>query len=501
MLVVTAGGGSATRENGGGEMTASNDTRPEAPAAKPAGLSSGAMWAILGLVLLADALDMIDSTVTNIAAPTIAAHLGGGAALIKWLGTSYMLAMGVLLVAGGRLGDKFGQRRLFLTGMAGFTLASAAAGLAAGPVMLILARVAQGGFGALLIPQGMAIMTKSFSREMMTRAFGLFGPLLGIATVGGPVLAGVIIDANVAGLSWRPVFLVNVILGVAGLVLAARILPRLDGQPSTQLDGWGAGWLALAMFGLLYGLIEGSSSGWGPLPVACLVIGAAFLAMFGRRQVTATEPLLAPGLLRNRGFTSGMIAGLAIFAATTGLVYVLSLFLQLGQHASPRSAALALVPLTIGIIASAFVAMGGLVARLGRALIFIGLGVVLAGCLWMLGLVLADGTAVGHWALAPALFTIGAGLGCCYSTVFDVALGDIAADEAGGASGSLSSIQQLASGIGSAVVTTVFLHGIASGAGHAMTVSLIVVAGLLVLAAPLVALMPATAPDGPHPAG
>ena len=160
-----------------------------------------------------------------------------------------------------------------------------------------------------------------------------------------------------------------------------------------------------------------------------------------------------------------------------------------------------MVPLTIGIIASAFVAMGGLVARLGRALIFIGLGVVLAGCLWMLGLVLADGTAVGHWALAPALFTIGAGLGCCYSTVFDVALGDIAADEAGGASGSLSSIQQLASGIGSAVVTTVFLHGIASGAGHAMTVSLIVVAGLLVLAAPLVALMPATAPDGPHPAG
>jgi hypothetical protein len=319
--------------------------------------------------------------------------------------------------------------------------------------------------------------------------------------VGGPVLAGVVINANVAGLSWRPVFLVNVILGVAGLVLATRILPRLDGQPSTQLDGWGASWLAVAMFGLLYGLIEGSSSGWGPWPVACLVTGAVFLAVFARRQVTAAEPLLAPGLLRSRGFTSGMLAGLAIFAATTGLVYVLSLFLQLGQHATPRSAALALAPLTIGIIASAFAAMGGLVARLGRALIFIGLGIVLAGCLWTLGLVLADGTGVGHWALAPALFTIGAGLGCCYSTVFDVALGDIAPDEAGGASGSLSSVQQLASGIGSAVVTTVFLHGNMVGAGHAMTVSLIVVAGLLVLAAPLVALMPARAPADPHPAG
>jgi EmrB/QacA subfamily drug resistance transporter len=455
------------------------------------------MRAILALVLLADALDMIDSTVTNIAAPTIAAHLGGGGALIKWLGTSYMLAMGVLLVAGGRLGDKYGQRRLFLLGMAGFTVASAVAGLAQDPVMLILARVAQGSFGALLIPQGMAIMTRSFSREMMTRAFGLFGPLLGVASVGGPVLAGVIINVNVLGLSWRPIFLVNVVLGVIGLTLAIRILPRLEASPGTRLDGWGAGWLAAAMFSLLYGLIEGSSSGWGPVPVACLGAGAAFLAAFGRRQVTAAAPLIAPGLLRNRGFTSGMIAGLAIFAATTGLVYVLSLFLQLGQHASAQTASLTLVPLTIGIIASAFAAMGGLVARLGRTLIMLGLGIVLLGCGWVVALVVSYGVSLGHWALAPALFTIGIGMGCCYSTVFDVALGDIAPEEAGSASGSLSSVQQLAAGIGSAVVTTIFLHGIGNSPAHAMTLCLIVVGGLLALAAPLVTLMPAKAPAEP----
>jgi MFS family permease len=144
------------------------------------------MWAILGLVLLADTLDVIDATIMNIAAPTIAAELNGGESLIKWLGPAYMLAMGVLLVVGGRLGDKFGQRRLFLIGMSGFTLASAVAGFSPDPTRLIAARVAQGAFGALLIPQGMAIMTKAFSRDMLAKAFGLFGPVLGLSGVGGP---------------------------------------------------------------------------------------------------------------------------------------------------------------------------------------------------------------------------------------------------------------------------------------------------------------------------
>src|ERR1051325_887691 len=186
------------------------------------------MWAILGLVLLADALDVIDATVTNIAAPTIARELGGGESLVKWLGPAYMLAMGVLLVVGGRLGDKFGQRRLFLVGMGGFTLASAVAGFAPNPSVLIVARVAQGAFGALLIPQGMAIMTKAFSRDMLAKAFGLFGPVLGLSSVGGPVLAGFIISADLFGLSWRPIFLANVILGTIGMVMAAKILPRDD---------------------------------------------------------------------------------------------------------------------------------------------------------------------------------------------------------------------------------------------------------------------------------
>ncbi|MFF5289333.1 MFS transporter [Paractinoplanes globisporus] len=460
--------------------------------------SSRLLWAILALVLLADALDVIDATVTNIAAPTIARELNGGESLIKWLGTAYMLAMGVLLVVGGRLGDKYGQRRLFLIGISGFTLASAVAGFSPDPTLLIVARVAQGAFGALLIPQGMSIMMKAFGPDLLAKAFGLFGPVLGLASVGGPVLAGFVIGADLFGLSWRPIFLINVILGGVGLVVAARILPRDDdGDRSVVVDGWGSGLLAVTMIGLLYGLIGGSTNGWTAVPVASMAAGVLFFAAFAYRQRTATHPLITPSLLRNRGFTSGMLVGLIGFAAGTGLIFVLSLFMQEGLHAGPRDASLGLVPLTLGIIVSAFAAMGGLVAKLGRRLVVIGLVVVLAGCGWVLALVDRSGTNLGLWALAPALFVIGIGIGLCFGTIPTVALGNASPDEAGSASGSLSSIQQLSSAIGSAGVTTIFFQAAASGFGHAMKVSLIVVLAVTALSLPVVALMPREAPAGP----
>ena len=463
------------------------------------GRSSRRLWAILGLVLLADALDVIDATITNIAAPTIANDLHGGESLIKWLGPAYMLAMGVLLVVGGRLGDKFGQRRLFLIGMGGFTLASAVAGFSPDPALLIVARVAQGAFGALLIPQGMAIMTKAFSRDLLAKAFGLFGPVLGISSIGGPVLAGFIISADLFGLSWRPIFLANVILGAGGLVMAARILPRDDdGHRSTVIDGWGSGLLAVTMIGLLYGLIEGSTNGWSAVPIASVIVGVLFFAAFAYRQRTATHPLVTPSLLQNRGFTSGMLVGLVVFAAGTGLIFVLSLYLQEGLHASPRDASLGLVPLTVGLIVASFAAMGGLVATLGRRLVFIGLAVVFAGCGGVLALVEHSGTNVSLWALAPALFVIGVGIGLCFATIPTVALGDAKPDEAGSASGSLSSIQQLASAIGSAAVTSIFFQAATSGLAHAMVVTLIVVLAVTALSLPVVALMPRQAPAEPH---
>jgi EmrB/QacA subfamily drug resistance transporter len=448
---------------------------------------------ILALVLLADALDMIDATVTNIAAPTIVGDIGGGDALIKWLTSAYALSMGVLLVLGGRLGDRYGQRRLFLVGMAGFTAASALCGASSSPALVIVARALQGGFGAMLIPQGMAIMTKAFDREQLATAFGLFGPMLGLSSMGGPVLAGFLIDHDLAGLSWRPIFLINVVLGVIGLIAAARVLPRDEPDPGTKVDSLGAGLLAAMMFGLIFGLIEGSTDGWTVLAIGSLAGGVLFGALFARRQRTVTEPLLKPSLLANRGFTSGLLTGLVFFAVTSGLVYIISLFEQQALGADPGDAALGLLPLTVGIIVSFAVTMGaGLAQKLGRTLILAGMLVTLVGAGGLLAIVVAQGLDTTLWTLAGPVFVTGLGMGLCFGTLADITMGDLAPEEAGGASGSFSAVQQLASGIGSAVVTSVYLAD--ADPTTAMTAALVVVLGATALCLPVVRLLPRQAP-------
>ena len=164
------------------------------------------------------------------------------------------------------------------------------------------------------------------------------------------------------------------------------------------------------MIGLLYGLIEGSTNGWGVIPVVSVTAGVLFFAAFACRQRTAAHPLIKPSLLKNRGFTSGLLVCLVAAAAGTGLLFVLSLFLQEGLHVSPRGTSLGLLPLTLGLVAAGFAAMGGLVAKLGRRLVFIGLVVDLVGCGWVLALVKHSGTNVSLWALAPAFFVTGVGM-------------------------------------------------------------------------------------------
>jgi EmrB/QacA subfamily drug resistance transporter len=450
---------------------------------------------ILAIILLADVLDLMDSTITNIAAPAIVRDIGGGESLIKWLGAGYALAMGVLLVLGGRLGDRYGKRRMFLIGIAGFTLASLGCGLAAGPAMLIAGRLVQGGFGALLIPQGIGVLIGSFSREQQPRAIAAFGPVLGASAVVGPIVAGFLISADIAGLTWRPIFLINIVLGTAGFVGARRVLPPDGSVGAVPIDGLGSGLLGASMFSLIYGLIEGSTAGWTALPIGCLVTGAVLLAGFGLRQRLAASPLILPSLLANRGFTAGLLLGLAFFAAVNGLAYVISLFFQDALGMTPRAAALALCPLVIGIIIASFLCRP-LVGTLGRVLVIIGLATTLAGAAGLWATVLAEGTLVSAWALVPSILVLGAGMGACISSIYDVAIGDVAPGEAGSASGALSAVQQLAAAIGSAVVTTVYFSQQARhGAAHAMTVSVAVVGAIAVLDLGLVWLLPKSAPQ------
>lgn len=467
-------------------------TQSTAATATTPTLTTKGVWLTLIVVLLADAMDLIDSTITNIAAPSIVADLGADESVIKWLGAAYALALGSLLVLGGRIGDKVGQRGTFLVGMAGFVAASAAAGLALSPEMLIGARVAQGLFGAFLIPQGMAIMTATFPKPALQKAFGVFAPMLGVFAVAGPILGGLLIDANLFGLEWRPVFLINLVLGGVALIMAARFLPRVPARPATRIDVLGSVLLVAALFGVLFGLIEGSSDGWGPLPIIALVLGAVVFAGFVWRQARTSDPLLPRTLLANRGFTAGLIVGLLVFAGFSGLMYVISLFLQLGLGYSPTQTSLSLIPLTVGIMGGSGIATA-LIVRLARRLVVIGLGAILVGVGLMLVFVTAAGADLTWWQLAIATLFMGLGAGICFSSIFNTALGDVDAHEAGSASGSLSAVQQVANGIGSALVTSIFLTLLPAGDVGAVSVTLVVLLALLVVCLLAVPLLPRTA--------
>lgn len=455
-------------------------------------------WAVLAVVLAADVLDLVDATITNIAAPSITADLHGGHGLVQWLGASYALALGVLLVVGGRLGDTYGRRRVFLLGLTGFTLASVACGLAPSAAVLVVSRLLQGGFGALLIPQGFGIIGAVFPRDQIGKAFSAFGPVLGASAVGGPILAGFLIEADLLGLGWRAMFLINILLGGGALLAALRLLPRDTGDRRTRVDGVGSGLLAATMLGLLGGLIRGSENGWSPLPALLLTGGLVCGLLFWRRQRTAESPLIEPSLLRNRGFTAGLLLGVVFFAAVAGLLYVLSLYLQQGLGRTPMGAALGLAPLAAGIVIAS-IACYRLIGTFGRRLVLAGLLITLLGTGWLLALVHHSGTSVGSWALAAPVLVVGLGMGTCFGTVYDVTIGDIDPVEAGSASGSLSAVQQLANAAGAAAVTTVYFHRLdTSDVASATVLSLVVVAAVTLVSCALVGLLPRSAPEARH---
>jgi predicted MFS family arabinose efflux permease len=247
----------------------------------------------------------------------------------------------------------------------------------------------------------------------------------------------------------------------------------------------------------MVGLIDGPSTDWTALPTAALVLGTATFALFVRRQATDANPLLKPSLFQNRGFTAGLGVGLAFFAATSGLTYVISLFLQQALHVTALQASLALVPLSLGVIVSSGAGVA-LMTRLGRTLILVGLLVTLIGAGWILALVAHRGPALTPAALTPALFVVGLGMGACFGTIFNFALGGIAPDEAGSASGAVAAVQQLANAIGSAAVTTVYFRSAGPGT-PAMPATLGVVLALVALCLPLTAWLPRRARAGGHP--
>jgi EmrB/QacA subfamily drug resistance transporter len=440
-------------------MPATTAPPPDRSPAAPAKAVYAARWIVLAIVLAAEVMDLMDATIINVAGPSIRHDLGGGAATLQWLSAAYTLTFAVFLVTGARLGDILGRRRLFLIGSAGFTLMSAACAAAPSPEVLIVTRVLQGAFGALLIPQGFGLLKEVFPEEEMGRVFGTFGPVMGLSAIAAPVLAGVLIDADILSTGWRMVFLINVPVGLWAFAGAVRWLPRSAPKADITLDLGGMVLVGLASVAIIYPLIQGRAEGWPAWIFAMLGAGAGLLGAFvlyERRRRQA--PLIEPGLLRNRAYTDGIMVALGFFATFAGLLLIVSLFCQLGEGFSPVHAGLTLVPLTVGMVVS-MMASYALVGRFGRHLLHAGIALAGAGAV-TLAVMVSGAHSVTTLTLMPALLVCGLGAGLVFGQLFDIILAGVAMDEVGSASGVLNAVQQLASALGVAVLGTVFFSGL-----------------------------------------
>lgn len=412
-------------------------------------------WAVLAVVLVGDVMDLVDATIVNVAGPAIRDDLGGGAATLQWLGAAYTLTFAIFLITGARLGDIVGRRRMFLIGAGGFLLSSLGCALAPTPEVILVTRALQGGFGALLIPQGFGMLKQVFAEQEMSKVFGLFGPVLGISTIAGPIVAGLLVDADLFGTGWRMVFLINLPIGLIALIAAVKVLPRNDPTPGIRLDLVGMLLVGLAAVCLVYPLIEGRQVGWPLWSFGLLAVGLALTVAFvGYERRRQHSPLIELSLLRNRSYTGGVLTALGFFATLGGVMLVLSLFLQLGQGFSPARTGLALAPMSVGIVVS-MLASFALIARLGRALLHVGIAITALGMV-VLALTVGAANEIDGWTLTPGIFVAGLGMGFVFGQLFDVILAGVDDREIGSASGVLSAVQQLAASIGVAVVGTVF---------------------------------------------
>ncbi len=447
-------------------------------------------WWILAVVLMAEILDLLDSTIINVAGPSIRTDLGGAVSTIQWIAAGYTLAFGVLLVIGGRLGDRWGRRRMFIIGAAGFTTMSVACALAANPGLLISFRVLQGALGAMLLPQGLGIMRSVFPADQLGKAFSTFGPVIGLSAVCGPILAGALVDLDAWGTGWRLLFLINLPLGIAAVYGAVRWMPEDEVRPGVAIDAVSGVLLAITLFLVIYPLIQGPDRNWPLWTYLSLAGGVLFGIAFFVRERTAEDPLIEPGLLTNRAFTGGLLLLLVFFAALSGLMLTLSLFVQGFLHYTPLKAGLALAPMAAGLVVSA-VALSSLVVRLGRYLLLIGLLVSAVGSLAVAEAVHHYGADAGNLQLFGPVFVIGLGMGAVVAPLFDIIIAGVSEEQSGSASGTLTAMQQVAGALGVAGITTVYLSLVKShSVPDAMALSSVVVAGLLVIGCALIFLLP-----------
>jgi len=435
-----------------------------APTTVPIAVTPKRAWLALAVLLAGAFMSLLDTTIVNVALPSIEGSLDADEATLSWIISGYALAFGLVLIPAGRFGDRFGHKWVFFTGLAVFTAASLACGLATDSLHLIIARVVQGIGGGLFFPAVTAFIQLLFPPMKRGKAFAIMGAVIGISSALGPVAGGLIIEALGEESGWRWIFTINLPIGILALIAAAILLPKGSEGKRLSTDGVGLLLLSASLVALLVPLIQGQDQGWPLWTFLSLAGGVVLLVLFAlwerRLAARGVEPLVPPHLFSHAAFTGGTILALVYFAAFTSIFFTISIFWQSGLGHTALESGLVSIPFAIGSIVGASQS-DRIAAKLGRTVLVIGVGMVTIGlAAAFLVLLLVPTADLTNWDLLGPLLVAGIGSGLFIAPNARFIVATVDRSEAGAASGVIGTMQRIGSAIGIAVIGSVLFGSI-----------------------------------------
>ncbi|WP_216906600.1 MFS transporter [Nocardia noduli] len=429
-------------------------------------------WLIALVTIGASLMDLLDATAISVASPSIRSSFEASTSALQWMIAAYTLTFSVMLIAGGRLGDVFGRRNVFLIGLVGFVAASVACSLAQSADVLIFTRAIQGAFAAVMIPQGFGLVRAAFPPGKAAMVFGVMGPIMGIGGIAGPILGGLL----VGDLGWRAIFWINIPIGIVVLIGALRLLPHDERQAGERprLDVIGLLLASAAVFLFAYPIVQGREADWAAWTWIMMACSVVVLALFGVHQLmrrrAGRDPFIEPSLFRKRAFNAGLLVQLLFNGGFLGMSVIGTLLLQIGLNFSPLHAGSTLLWWMLGTLLSM-----GLAQKFAqiypRRVLQIGLMMLALSMAVAAVTIRHYGADLTSLTIGPALLIGGFGMGMCYAPIFGVILAAVDDREVGSASGLVNSFQQLGGGIGVAVFGTLFFgwatdHGVFEAAQY-----------------------------------
>jgi MFS family permease len=448
------------------------------------------------VVALAFAMDLADSAILNIALPTIRHHMHASDLAIHWIAGGYTLTFALLLIAGGRLGDAFGYKKLFLAGVAAFMLSSLLVGTAWSPDALIVTRFIQGAAAAMMVPQVMSVVQVLYKADERVQVNGMLGGISLLATTLAPIATGLLIKANIGGLSWRPIFLINVPVCLAALVLAAKFLPNGKSEQHVTVDIIGTVLVIVGMGLIVYPSIQGQSLGSSAATAVMLVAAVPVFGLFTwwqlRRARTGSSPLVLPSLFRDRAFSVGLLISLLFYATILCFGLTFSLLLQLGHGFSAIHTVLTSFFLLLGVLPTVGLLTKKVIPALGRWSLTLGAVLAAVGIGAVAIVTNHAGAGLSTWDVAPGLVVMGIGMGLVSGPLLPYVLSGVHTRDAGTASGTANAVQQVGGALGYAVIGAVFFSELITSASYnrAFSDSVWLQVGLLAACAVLALFLP-----------